>query len=285
MSCCGNSNSLFSATNKKVIKYVCSPSGCSLQVLNGSNVVTKIDLCDFSEAYTQVYSTQIMMNSNSTYKLDYNISSKVQFLYLKVEYFNKNGQNSPFISNNEIPFLSYQFEDDSSTIRYIDTAMLLTTDNIISHMIPKIILTNSLQSYNALVTMIASTTVSVFNNFSYNGTNSQYFDLNVNSFVNVPINPLNFNLKFHSSTSGQNGYLLYNSSVIEVGSYFNSTSGDSFFVFDTHGVGSNGRIQWNFVTETGITKNFKLGSVIYQVKWIGVQNGIKIFGINTLLSP
>ena len=91
----------------------------------------------------------------------------------------------------------------------------------------------------------------------------------------------NFNIEFNGS-NGDNCYLIFGNIVVEVGSYFNSSAGVIYFTFDNHSVG-NGRLEWNTVTELGVTKTFILGSENYDIKWIGF--GSFLFGINSILPP
>ena len=103
--CCGG-NSLFSKTDtSRKIKFSCDATGASLVVLNGATTVSKISLCDYSELYTQYNNTQLYLSAGSSNAIPYNISSKVKFLFIKIQYIpiNPISTFTPFLNNNEIP--------------------------------------------------------------------------------------------------------------------------------------------------------------------------------------
>lgn len=112
---------------------------------------------------------------------------------------------------------------------------------------------------------------------STSGSTSFFINIQPNSFINVPIFANNFDVEFHG-TGGQYCYLLFGNIVIETGSYYDSSSGILYFVFDNNTVGSTGRILWNTNTEVGVTKTFTLNSNNYDVKWIGF--GSLLFSVN-----
>ncbi len=114
------------------------------------------------------------------------------------------------------------------------------------------------------------------------GSTAAYINILPDSYLNIPLNTNNFNIKFNGS-SGENCYLIFGNKVIEVGSYYNSSAGVIYFTFDNHSVGDNGKLEWNTTTELGITKVFTLESNNYDIKWIGF--GSFLFGINSIFPP
>ncbi len=109
------------------------------------------------------------------------------------------------------------------------------------------------------------------------GNSTSWMAINPLMYIYVPIYADNFNIKFNGS-SGQYCYLIFGNIVIEVGSYYNSSSGVLFFVFDINEIGFNGRIEWNTDTEVGIKKHFVLNSNTYNITWMGF--GSLLFNID-----
>lgn len=95
------------------------------------------------------------------------------------------------------------------------------------------------------------------------------------SYIYVSTFANDFNVEFNGS-SGEYCYLIFGNIVIEAGSYFNSSAGVLFFVFDKNNIG--GRLEWNTNTEVGVTKQFSLNSNTYDITWVGF--GSLLFSIN-----
>ena len=85
MSCCGNS--LFNKnSSKNIIKFSCGASGASLVVTNGATTLATIDLCSFSETYSQYNNTQMYLEAGALNRtVPYNIGTQINFLFIKVK--------------------------------------------------------------------------------------------------------------------------------------------------------------------------------------------------------
>lgn len=234
MSCCGNS--LFDKnSNSRKIKFVCDASGPSLVVTNGANIVSKIDLCSFSKSYGQYNQTQMYLEAGALNReIPYNIGTQINFLFIKVQYVPKSPVSTftPFLSSNEIPYLSYTFVTNPNEVRYLDDIMMLTgTDN---HRIPKVYLSNPNNAYDAIVTILSSTNSITYINpdptnigdkvitvegLTYRNLTSDCNNLYVNSTAGTVVTMRWQDITFHSSS----GDVELNGKIITISDYVKGT--------------------------------------------------------------
>jgi len=236
MSCCGGGSSLFDKNSGgRKIKFACDASGASLVVLNGATTVAKVNLCEWSEAYNQYNQTQMYLESGALNReIPYNIGSQIKFLFIKVQYIPKRPTSSftPYLSTNEIPYLSYTFLTNPTEIRYLNTTMLLTgSDN---HKLPKIYLSNPNHAYDANVTILTSTDTIVYTNpepttigddiitvegLTWNNITSNCDNLYVNSTAGTVVTMRWIDITFNSSS----GDLELNGKIITISDYVKGT--------------------------------------------------------------
>jgi hypothetical protein len=272
--CCGG-NSLFNKTDSsRKIKFSCDATGASLTVLDGAKSVSKISLCDYSELYTQYNTTQLYLPAGTSNSIPYNISSQVKFLFIKIQYLPKKSISSftPFLNNSETPYIEYVFDTNLSEVRQINTMMLLSGTT--NKKIPSMVLKNPNVSFDANITILVATDTITFESpLPTSGT------IEPNKYITIPSNVSTFDATFNSSTSGLSnssgfidstsgfgildkfGYILFNDGVI-----IEIENLNNFFRFDTNGIGNNSTLEWNLVTDVGITKQFIFNNIQYNIQ-------------------
>lgn len=159
MGCCGSSLFNKNASNRN-IKFTCGASGPSLTVLNGATTVSKIDMCDWSENYSQFSQSQVYLSTGTiNHEINYGgLGTAVMFLFIKIKYVSKLTQSPiPMPSSNgfEEPYITYIFETEPTIVRPIDEMMMLTGTN--KHKIPKVFLSNPNKYYDAVVDVMIAT--------------------------------------------------------------------------------------------------------------------------------
>lgn len=239
MSCCSD-NSLFSTNNNnKKIKFTCTASGASLSVTQGSNIVGKVDLCNWSENYNQYVLSDFYLEAGALNReIPFSgIGTQIEFLMLKIKYIEKN-PTSPFTtSSTEIPYTIYTFQTNPEIQRYINDLMILTgTDN---HRIPKIFLTNPNTGWDALVTILASTERITYDNINPNETGDKVITVENLTYKNLTsdVDKLYVNstagtvvtMRWQDiTTNSSSGDLELNSKIITIHDYVKGTINLSF---------------------------------------------------------
>lgn len=281
MGCCSDGSLFEKNADKRNIKFVCSPSGPTLQVLNGANTLSKVDLCNWSTQYSQYSQSSIYLEAGAIDReLIYgSLGTQITFLMLKIDYIKKGAENqspymiSSFSGANEIPNIIYKYETNLTEQRYIDSIMILTgTDN---HKIPAIYLSNPNLYYDATITVLYATKTITFEEPTASTTGTVYVDIAPNEYFNFPnnINSLNFRL---NTSINQYSYLIIQDLVVEIGSYTDMTT--TYIVFDNNMVG-NGKLIWTS-SDVGLTKLFILGGKYYAITWQGF--GSLLFNLQIL---
>ncbi len=282
MSCCGNS--LFDKnSNSRKIKFVCDASGPSLVVTDGATIVSKINLCDWSKSYGQYNQSQMYLEVGALNReIPYNIGTQINFLFIKVQYVPKNPISSftPYLSTNEIPYLSYTFLTNPNEKRYLDDIMLLTGDD--NHRLPKIYLSNPNNAYDAVVTILTSTNSITYINpqpttigdkvitvegLRWNNLTSDCNNLYVNSTAGTVVTMRWQDITFHSSS----GDLELNGKIITISDYVKGTINLSF-VDEYNAKQTYSLIKWalcnrcvNFITGSNPTDDTP--PVIHYTPW------------------